>query len=521
MKRTDGTGQHVKGGSRRSPKVRGNTLCRYIAHTIRAFRVLPWERSFLEKWLGTEGDAALSCARGNGKTGFVSTLCCAVVDPDGPLHGPGREVVLAASSFSQGRIVFDDILALLKSKIERGGTGKTGEWRIQDSANRATLEHRRTGARVKCIGSDPRRAHGLRPSLIIADELAQWENSKIDAMLAALRTSLGKVPGSRFLAIGTRPADDTHPFAKMLSGTGVDLAVSYAADDPSRVTWPEIKKANPSLSAMPDLRARIRAELADAKRDPALLAAFVSLRMNGGTSDVSEAVLLSAGTWKRIETPTARVRRPYVLAVDLGSTAAMSAAAGFSLVGGELEAFAVLPAVPDLHERGVKDGVGRLYLDMHGAGELEIAGTHTADPAELLRLALARWGRPCAIVADRWREGELREALDAARFPFADLVLRGQGFRDGAADVRAFLKAAVDGRLRPRPSLLLTSAMSEARTVSDPAGNTKLAKGTEGGRRKRGRDDAAAASILAVAEGTRRAAVRPKGFRRRLSLGAA
>ena len=42
--------------------------------------------------------------------------------------------------------------------------------------------------------------------------------------------------------------------------------------------------------------------------------------------------------------------------------------------------------------------------------------------------------------------------------------------------------------------------MADARTVSDPAGNAKLAKGSAGGRRLRARDDAAAATILAVAE---------------------
>ena len=46
------------------------------------------------------------------------------------------------------------------------------------------------------------------------------------------------------------------------------------------------------------------------------------------------------------------------------------------------------------------------------------------------------------------------------------------------------------------------SAMAGARVVTDPAGNSKLAKGGQG-RRMRCRDDAAAA-ILAVAEGRRR-----------------
>ena len=49
----------------------------------------------------------------------------------------------------------------------------------------------------------------------------------------------------------------------------------------------------------------------------------------------------------------------------------------------------------------------------------------------------------------------------------------------------------------------MRSAMAEARTISDPAGNQKMSKGSEGGRRSRARDDAAAASVLAVAAGVR------------------
>ena len=77
------------------------------------------------------------------------------------------------------------------------------------------------------------------------------------------------------------------------------------------------------------------------------------------------------------------------------------------------------------------------------------------------------------------------------------------GFGDGAEDVRGFRKACADRRVVPTPSLLLRSAMAEARTVSDPAGNAKLSKGSQGGQRVRARDDAAAAGILAVAAGIR------------------
>jgi len=77
------------------------------------------------------------------------------------------------------------------------------------------------------------------------------------------------------------------------------------------------------------------------------------------------------------------------------------------------------------------------------------------------------------------------------------------GYADGGADVRAFRRACADGRVTPASSLLLRSAMAEARTISDPAGNAKLSKGSQGGRRLRARDDAAAAAVLAVSAGVR------------------
>ena len=91
------------------------------------------------------------------------------------------------------------------------------------------VENRETGARVRVLGSDPRRAHGLAPCLILADEPAQWDPNKSDRMLAALRTAAGKQPSCKFVAIGTKPAQDEHWFSRMLTG-GADHAQCHAAD---------------------------------------------------------------------------------------------------------------------------------------------------------------------------------------------------------------------------------------------------------------------------------------------------
>ena len=148
-------------------------------------------------------------------------------------------------------------------------------------------------------------------------------------------------------------------------------------------------------------------------------------------------------------------------------------------------------------------------------GELIVTPGRAVSVEGLLREALDRWGRPAAIVADRYRETDLRQALDRVGFPQAAFVTRGMGFRDGAEDVRLFRRAALTGALAPGRSLLLRAALAEARTVADPAGNEKLAKGVEGRRRRRARDGAAAAAILAVAEGVRRGEHPPRRWRYR------
>ena len=436
----------------------------------------------------------------NGKSALVAGIAAAMVDPSGPLHGRRREVVCVAASFDQSRIIYEDVLAFLSDRYD---LGDRSVWRKQDSANRATLEYRATGCRVRCIGSDPGRAHGLRPALALLDEPAQWDHAKADRMLQAIRTGLGKVPGSRLIALGTRPADETHWFARLLKWAAYSQVHAARPDDPP--FWLRtIRRANPSLDHLPSLKARIAQEIEDARNDPDALAAWMSLRLNSGQHDTARSVLLDAGAWKRaagLPEPEPS-RGGYVLGVDLGTSAAMSAAAAYHR-SGWLDAVAVFPEQPDLRRRGLADGVGSLYSKMHQRGELVVAGGHVSDVRRLLSEALTRWGKPAAIVADRWRAAELRQHLDALRFPTAQLVVRGQGYKDGGEDVRQFRAAVLGGHVRPSDSLLLTAAMSEARVTVDPAGNAKLAKGSEGGRRVRARDDAAAAAILAVATGYR------------------
>ena len=471
-----------------------------------SFECWPWERRFILGTFSQPGDAALSIARGNGKSAFVAALATAVVVPGGPLHGTRREVICVASSFGQARVIFEDVLAFTRGLGH--DLNDRSLWRRQDSQNMATLEYRPTGARVKCCGSDPKRIHGLRPFLVLADEPAQWEHNKAEAMISGLRTGLGKTPNSRLIALGTLPASGEHWFSQMLRDAPYHQLHAAEKDAPiyRATTW---ARANPSLRFLPSLKAELKKEAAAAKRDGVVLQSFKSLRLNMGLADVVSGVLLEADVWAGIEGEAERSGE-YVLGLDLGGSTAQSAAAAYWPESGRLEGFAVFPEHPDLATRSTNDGSGSLYSECYRRGELLLAGDMVSDVRELLTEALERWGIPQGVVADRFKKAELIGHLNALDFD-VDVVLRGMGYRDGAEDVRGFQLAALDGHLTPVKSLLMRASMSEARLIGDPSGNWKLAKGSEGGRRSRAKDDLVAAAILAVAVGRREADVSTGG----------
>ena len=173
---------------------------------------------------------------------------------------------------------------------------------------------------------------------------------------------------------------------------------------------------------MPDLAAVIRQEAQDARIDPSALQSFRALRLNQGVADVVSSVLVDAATWRLamgLPAPWERTRE-YVLGIDLGQNAAMSAAAAY-FRSGELEAVAVFPELPGLGERGLAGGVGRLYLDMQARGYLIL----WHDGAEVLADALMA---PPRARSRRWPVDLFEAAgLGAVTLPAA-----------GTADLQAY-----------------------------------------------------------------------------------
>ena len=378
-------------------------------------------------------------------------------------------------------------------------------WQVRDNQNSALIFDKKTGAGLRCLASDPRRAHGLQPVLVIADEPAQWPFEKSDAMIAALRTSLGKLPGAKFLAIGTRPDDSQHWFSKMLDDA--DYSASYHADHEAEPLRPESwLAANPSLPYMPHLEAVIKREAARAANDPAQLASFKALRLNqGGDGTISQA-LVPLDTWRAAEIENdadAPALGPTIWGVDTASTG-LAAIACYYPTTGRLDALVGCANVPTLAERGLRAGAGRTYIEAHARGELVLAGDRTLDLATFFRAALDRWGPPTALVSDRWRKAELLGVLQGW-FPirYENIHWRGVGYASAGEDIRAFRRAFLDGDVLPVPNLALRDGFRWAITQADPAGNEKL--------RRVGKthyDDAAAATVITVGAACREPRIR-------------
>ncbi len=99
--------------------------------------------------------------------------------------------------------------------------------------------------------------------------------------------------------------------------------------------------------------------------------------------------------------------------------------------------------------------------------------------AEIARLA-TEFDIRC-IAYDRWRIDDFKQDLadTDCRVP---LEPRGQGFKDAGPDIEILAELALTGKLRHGGHPVLRAAMSNAITVSDPAGNLKVDKDRSNGR---------------------------------------
>lgn len=465
-------------------------------------KLAPFQKQFVKGALADGVNVAvLSIGRGNAKTALSAGIALGAVMGEWDRQ-PRREILIAARTRDQARIAFDFVVGFIRSLPE----DDQEQFTIRRSP-RLEIEFDGDGGGhfIRAIAADGKSALGSAPTLVLMDERGHWQADQGDALEHALLSGLGK-RGGRALIISTSAADDAHPFSVWLDEDTPGVyrqehrpPPGLPADDMA-----SLKEANPGAahgigSSLEWLQGQARRAIA---RGGSTLTSFRLYNRNERVSGETRDVLLTVDEWLACEAgPDELPERAgqVVIGIDLGGSASMSAASFYWPETGRLEALGAFPSKPSLLDRGQNDGVSGRYVEMQDRGELDVLGDQTVPVAPwLVKVMQHVDGEPvAAITADRYKQAELGEAIDKAGIR-APIVWRGQGFRDGGEDCERFRRAAYDGKVKTAPSLLLRSAFADAVTLRDPANNLKLAKA-----RSTGRIDAAAATVLAVAEGAR------------------
>jgi hypothetical protein len=109
------------------------------------------------------------------------------------LSGPGRWAYVAAVDRDQAAIIADTIASFVRGSDLLRESLEVGRFRIVAPSTASVLE---------VLAADAASSWGLRPSLLVLDELSAWPR-QAEVFFQALFSSLGKVPGARCLVATT------------------------------------------------------------------------------------------------------------------------------------------------------------------------------------------------------------------------------------------------------------------------------------------------------------------------------
>lgn len=480
-------------------------------------KLLPGQRAFIEDLFATDAKgkrrvqiAVRSEPRGNGKTGLVAGLCLAfLLGPEAEQRG---EIYSAAIDRGQAGLLWTEMVAIIE--------------RVPEFAARVNPEkfHKRltvtsgdgAGSVYEALSSDARRGHGLAPLLWIFDELAQVQNPEL---LENLRTGMGKRKESLGIVISTQAEDDSHILSRLIDDglSGVDPSIlvhlSSAPRDADPFAEKTLRDCNPAWGVFLDGETILR-EAEQARRLPSLEPRYRLLRLNQRVHANPESRLVTLPVWLQGKVP-----------VDREKLRGRRAYGGLDL-SGKHDLTALILVVPDDEPDPGYDVLCHFWTPL---GQLEArpaserarfrewieAGFLTAVDGPVIRYGyvaaeLARLKSEfdlAPISFDPWRIEDLKlELADAG----ADVELEpfGQGFKSMSPAVEIFAELALSGRIRHGGHPVLSSAVANAVTTHDAAGNIKPSK-ARGNTLGPVRIDGAVALLMALAAASRRADAPP------------
>ena len=462
----------------------------------------PFQKTFLTRALSNGVDTSvLSLPRGNGKSTLSAYILERCLTPGDDLFEAGAEYLLGAASLEQARNAYRPLRAALED---------SGEYRFIDSVTRLGITHVETNTKLRVLSSNAKTAFGIVGSpLAILDEPGSWEVSGGSLMYDALVTAQGKpLSRLRLIFVGTLAPSSGGWWTELVEGGshGSTYVQSLQGERASWDKWASIRRANPLMALYKDSRAKLIEERDAARADSRLKARFLSYRLNIPATDES-VTLLTLDDWARqAARPTPPATDRPIVAVDLGAGRAFSAAVAI-WKSGRAEALAVAPGIPDIAAQEKRDHVPALtYENLRAEGRLSVAEGLRVQPASALwDSVVEHWGAPVKVVCDRFRIGELQDAIKGG-CPIEPRMTR---WSESSEDIRALRRMALDGPLvvSPESRSMVSASMARATVLNDDAGNCRLQKHGSG---NTARDDVAAALVL-CAGAWERASARPAG----------
>ena len=433
---------------------------------------MPGIRSFQRSWLDAAFAedidlAALSAARGCGKSTLAGWIAACAVAPQGALHAPAGAVLIVAPTTSQGREVF------LAAKHFLEGVP---DLRERDSSAGVGVRHVPTASECRILAASSKSllGYGAHAAVIVFDEVGA-AGAKGRAVFDAMLTSLGKRPGQRLIALGTRsPSGPGDWWPRWLSATADQPRTHIEVLEGNAENWRdqgEAVKANP-LAAGEPLRSVLGRERSEAESDPSALARYRAYRLNHASDPAAARVFSEA----ELATVCARSAPPRegtpILSVDTGGFLSWSSACAIWPDSGRIELWAIA-------------GPGSSVTLNEGDG-LFVGRSEVPPVAAILSRVHGFPKPPSLVVGDPHRFVELQQW---ARPRGIRCALRGGRSANLVGDVQAARRLLLDdGGAFALGGALLQLAAGEVSLTGDGRGLKKTGQG---------RDDPLRAFLLA------------------------
>ena len=414
----------------------------------------------------------------------------------GPEAIPNGEIYSAANDREQAAQVFKVAKQIVEADPELSEL-------VKPIASTKTLACYSNGSVYRAISAEAGTKHGLNPSMVIFDELAQAKNRDL---YDVLDTSMGAREEPLFVTISTQSNDPEHILSKLIDDGLSDeddttVCHLYAADEDCDLLdergW---KAANPALGDF-----RSYDELAvlahKAVRLPAEEPKFRNLYLNQRVAPHS--TLIAKADWMSRQGDAALVPGEKIyLALDLSAKTDLTALAAVSVENGSrVQAWFWKPEdLLEDHER--RDRV--TYRQWVAAGWVEAVPGRAIHPRAVANKIAELFNEyeVVGLAYDRWQIDHLLREFDGvglAAYKDGDkgdglrLVPWGQGFKDMSPAIDALETAVLHDDLTHPGNPVLTWNVANAVATMDPAGGRKLDK-----QKARFRIDGAVALAMAM-----------------------